>query len=92
MIVVIDEGFDLGFKVAGQEVVFEQDAVLQGLMPSIARQAIAQQSAERGRSYPGFEDDTAHRVSASYLCLSTNQQGRPRRSWIRCRSVGAVCG
>ena len=34
MIVVIDEGFDLGFQISGQEVVFQQDAVLQSLMPS----------------------------------------------------------
>ena len=34
VVVVIDEGFDLGFKIAGQEVVFQQDAVLQGLMPA----------------------------------------------------------
>ena len=31
MIIVLDEGLDLGFEVTGQEVVFEQDAVLQGL-------------------------------------------------------------
>ena len=34
MVVVVDEGFDLGFKITGQEVVFKQDAVLQGLMPA----------------------------------------------------------
>src|SRR3546814_912696 len=32
MVVVLDERFDLGLKVAGQEVVFEQDAILEGLM------------------------------------------------------------
>ena len=35
MIVVVDEGFDLSFEVAWQEVVFQQDAVLQGLMPTL---------------------------------------------------------
>ena len=35
VIVVIDEGFDLSFKVTGQEVVFQQDAVLQCLMPTL---------------------------------------------------------
>lgn len=35
MVVVFDEGLDLGFEVAGQEVVFEQDAVLQGLVPAL---------------------------------------------------------
>ena len=34
VIVVLDERFDLGFEVARQEVVFEQDAVLQGLVPA----------------------------------------------------------
>ena len=34
MIVVIDEGFVLGFEITSQEVVFQQDAVLQGLMPT----------------------------------------------------------
>ncbi len=40
MVVVIDEGFDLGFKITGQEVVFQQDAVLQGLMPSLHAPAV----------------------------------------------------
>ena len=35
MIVMIDEGFDLSLEIAGQEVVFQQDAVLQGLMPTL---------------------------------------------------------
>ncbi len=35
VIVVVDEGFDLGFEIARQEVVFQQDAVLQGLMPAL---------------------------------------------------------
>ena len=34
VVVVIDEGFDLCFEIARQEVVFQQDAVLQGLVPS----------------------------------------------------------
>jgi len=35
VVVVLDEGLDLGLEVAGQEVVFEQDAVLQGLVPAL---------------------------------------------------------
>ena len=35
VIVVTNEGVDLGLKVAGQIVVFQQDAVLQGLMPTL---------------------------------------------------------
>ena len=33
VVVVLDEDADLGLQVAGQEVVFQQDPVLQGLMP-----------------------------------------------------------
>jgi len=35
MIAVIDEDFDLGFEITRQEVVLQQDAVLQGLVPSL---------------------------------------------------------
>jgi len=34
VVVVIDEGVDLGFEITRQEVIFEQDAVLQSLMPT----------------------------------------------------------
>jgi hypothetical protein len=32
MVVMLDEGLDLGLEVAGQEVVFQEDAVFQGLV------------------------------------------------------------
>jgi hypothetical protein len=35
VVVVLDEGFDLGFEVAGQEVILQQDAVFQGLVPAL---------------------------------------------------------
>jgi hypothetical protein len=35
VVVVFDDGGDGGFKFPFEEVVFEQDAVLQGLMPSL---------------------------------------------------------
>ena len=35
VVVVIDKGFDLGFEIAGQELVFQQDAALQSLMPPV---------------------------------------------------------
>ena len=35
MIVMIDEGGDLRFQVSGQIIVFEQDAVLECLMPAV---------------------------------------------------------
>ena len=34
VIVVMDEGCDLSFEVTWQEVVFQQDAVLEGLVPA----------------------------------------------------------
>ena len=34
VVVVVDEGSDGGFKFPFEEVVFEQDAVLQGLVPA----------------------------------------------------------
>lgn len=35
VVVVFDEGEDLAFEIAGQEVIFEQDAVLERLMPAL---------------------------------------------------------
>src|SRR3546814_7213460 len=35
VVIMLDERFDLGLKVAGQEVIFEQDAILEGLMPAL---------------------------------------------------------
>ena len=35
VVVVFDEGGDLGFEIAGQEVIFQQDAVLEGLVPAL---------------------------------------------------------
>ena len=34
VVVVLDEGLDLGFEVTGQEVVLQQDAVLESLVPA----------------------------------------------------------
>ena len=34
VVVMLDEGLDLDFEISGQEVVFEQDAVLEGLVPA----------------------------------------------------------
>ena len=35
VVVVVDEGADRGLELAGQEVVLQQDAVLQGLVPAL---------------------------------------------------------
>lgn len=34
MVVMLNEGFDLAFQVARQEVVFEQDAIFERLVPA----------------------------------------------------------
>ena len=34
MVVVLDEGFNLSFEITWQEVVLQQNAVLQGLVPT----------------------------------------------------------
>lgn len=39
VVVVLDEGVDLGFKVTGQEVVFQQDGVLVRLNSQVLRPA-----------------------------------------------------
>ena len=35
VVVVVDESRNLRFEVAGQEVIFQQDAVFEGLMPAL---------------------------------------------------------
>jgi hypothetical protein len=35
VIIVFDERFDLRFQIAGQVIVFQQDAVFQGLVPAL---------------------------------------------------------
>ena len=35
MVVVLDEGFNLSFEITWQEVVLQQNAVLQGLLPTL---------------------------------------------------------
>ena len=60
VIVVADEPADLPLEIAGEEVVFQKDAVLQGLVPSsplAGRRLLA--NAER-RSYPGSGDGRVH--------------------------------
>jgi hypothetical protein len=84
VIVMIDEGFDLGFKITWQEVVFQQNSVLQRLMPSLPCPAVAACSDERG-SYLGFEGHMAHHESVSCPCLAAIPPSRLRHSWTRCR-------
>ena len=66
VIVVLDERLDLGLEVAGQEVVLEQDAVLQGL--TIAR------------SFLGSGDGSARLERDLCPCYRAIRRILPRRS------------
>jgi len=72
MIVVLDEASDVGFEIAGQIVVFKQDAVLQGLMPALDLAL-------------GLRDDAARRAGGSCPDRRAIQRDRRRRSSTRCR-------
>lgn len=41
MVVMLDERLDLGLKITGQEVVLQQDAILEGLVPACREMRIA---------------------------------------------------
>ena len=84
VVVMIDDGFDLGLKVTGQEVVFQQDAVLLCLMPPFHCPAVNCAAMSREGSCLGFVDDMVHRENASCLCPATVQPDLLRRNWIRC--------
>ena len=62
VIVVFDERLDLGFEVTGPEVVFQQDAVLHGLVPALrCLTAVCLQTARRDLALRlGMERRTAH--------------------------------
>jgi len=57
MVVVFDERFDLDLKVAGQEVVLQQDAVLEGLVPALdlALRLGMERSAAQMAHVPGLD-------------------------------------
>jgi hypothetical protein len=65
MIVLLDEGADLGLEVPGQEVVLQQDPFLQGLAPALDLAL-------------GFEGDRARRGRVSCPVFPAAPQGRRR--------------
>lgn len=74
VVIMLDERLDLAFEVTGQEVVLEQDAVLQGLVPALDL-ALGLRM-ERG---------AAHMAHGSWLSLRCSRPVRQRCSWGRCR-------
>ena len=77
MVVVGDEGLDLGLERAGQVVVLEQDAVLQGLVPALDL-ALGLRMAGRAAD---MVDGLARRAIRPV---------RRRCSWARCRTAGVA--
>ena len=57
MVVVRDEGVDLGFEIVREEVVLQQNAVLERLMPALELS-------------PGPSDDAAHHGCAPWLLVA----------------------
>ena len=72
VIVVLDEALDLGFEIAGQVVVLEQDAVLERLVPALDL-ALGLRMVGRAADVRSCRGPRAIRPD------------RPRRSWNRCR-------
>ena len=77
VIVVFDERLDLGLKIAGQEVVFQQDAVFRGLVPALDLALRL-----------GMERRTAHVAHALGRCL---RPVRPRYSRVHYPTAGVAC-
>ena len=92
VIVVLDERFDLAFEVAGQEVLFQEDAVLQGLVPALDLALVLRM--ERGAAH------MAHALGFNVIGQFASDVARaslrliPRINSERsaCRSAVAACG
>ncbi len=85
MIVVVDKGLDLSLKVAGQEVILQQDAVLQRLVPAFHCPAVDCTAINERGSYPAFWDDMVRHENASCPCRAAIQPGHQRCNWNHCR-------
>ena len=72
VVVVIDEGADLVFEIAGQIIIFKQDPVLQRLMPALDLA-------------PGFAGDTVRPERDPYRGPRAIQPDRRRYRTSRCR-------
>ena len=87
MVVVLDEGADLGFEIARQEVVFEQDAVLQRLMPAFD---LALRLGMAGRSAGVFHalvGEPLGQAAGDITWAVVGKQPRPLHAPWRCRSL-----
>lgn len=82
MIGMIEEGFDLGFEVAGKEIVFQQGAVLEGLVPAFDLALSLEMMSG---------DDKVRRENASFPCRATIQLDPARRDLTRCPLPFRAC-
>ena len=73
VVVVVDEGLDLSIEIAGQVVVLEQDAVLQGLVPAL--------DLALGLRMAGRTADMLDALSASHLARSASLAAMPVQSF-----------
>ncbi len=77
VIVMLDEGFDLAFEIARQEVVLQQDAVLERLMPAL--------DLALGLRMKRSAADMAHAVGVDPFGEFAGDVGRPvvaERFWL----------
>lgn len=85
VIVVLHEATDADFQIAGQEVVFQQDAVLERLMPAFDPRL-------RGdMPCPGFADGMVHHERDPCPQPEASQRTCQTRNWRHCRTAGAAC-
>jgi hypothetical protein len=77
VVVVVDEGLDLGFEIAGQKVVSPAGCGSSG-------------SGARARSCPGSSDDRGRRECARCSGCPAMWPGLRRHSWSRCRAAAPV--
>src|SRR5690606_31593751 len=85
VVIMLDEGFDLGLKVTGQEVIFEQDAILEGLMPALdlALGLGMHRSAAHMAHFPGLDIFRHHpRCSSGHYPTAAEACAAP----LRCRT------
>jgi hypothetical protein len=87
VVVVGNEGFDLGFEIAGQEVIFQQDAVLEGLVPAKRLNGFSHRSLKRlGRIRTPNAMTNGRKKQVARLikceCAECGYVARVARQWI----------
>lgn len=93
VVVVGDEGLDLPLQIALQEVVFQQDPVLQGLMPTLGSLGLrGPTGATIPAHYPGSGDGWVRPGHGPCPARPASRRDRRRCKTSRCRLAAGVCG